>query len=227
MCAGTPRCADQSCCARHSETSGSASGPRPRARFQAFAQTVRWPREHRRGDDPFAAEGLVAPRRSRVLAHRAARSPRCATTRTRPPRRGRSRSSRSSSSPGIAGMLSTSLAGRLLDDANFDGLNVVRLGVHRRGVLRAARLLARRAARLRDRGRGCGARARTARRGTSSGSPWRPSLSRCCGLARAARDLRRGRLPHAAARTPGSGTSSSRRSSSARSPGRSRSSRSG
>ena len=62
--------------------------------------------------------------RSRCSRARAARSRLCATTRPRRPRRGRSRSWRSSSSAGSRASSSTSLAGRLLDDPNNDGLNV-------------------------------------------------------------------------------------------------------
>ena len=79
---------------------------------------------------------------------------------------------------GIAGILTTSLAGRLLDDPNFDGLNVALwaflggafygLVVFWLGGLLVYAIAPR-----------CVRAPRTARRGTSSGSPWRRSRSRC------------------------------------------------
>ena len=64
--------------------------------------------------------------RALAVFHEPARHVRgvCATTRPRLPRRGRSRSWRSSSSAGSRASCPTSLAGRLLDDPNNDGLNV-------------------------------------------------------------------------------------------------------
>ena len=63
MCAGTPRCADQSCFARQSETSGSASGTTidERAFGHSGGQYARR-REHRSRADPVAPEGVVAAR---------------------------------------------------------------------------------------------------------------------------------------------------------------------
>ena len=149
MWAGTPRWRTSRAARASSQTSGSASGTATMSAVSGKQQqSYAHAREHCRGIDPVApADGGFARSLSSRIRER--RSRRFATTRTRRPRRGRSRSSRSSSSPGSRESSTTLAAGRCSTTPSFDELNFAALGVHRRRGLRAARLLARRAVRLR------------------------------------------------------------------------------
>ena len=145
MCAGTPCWADQSCFARHSCTSGSASGTSTISALRGTGRRVRSGCERRRGADHVAPEGVVAAnardlpeptlrvRRASGRLGRSGRGPAGARARTDPPRRDRGRALDLDrrTSPRRPGVRELGPRGPLV-------------GVSRRRVLRHLRLLARR-----------------------------------------------------------------------------------
>src|SRR5262245_48031845 len=124
MCAGTPRCADQSYRARHSDTSGSASGTTTTSAVSGIVREATLDRVSTAVD---STRSLQKEWWLRALA--VFQSPRGTFAALRDDSAAAAEARQEPITAivilaGIAGVLTTSLASRLLDDPSNDGLNV-------------------------------------------------------------------------------------------------------